>query len=212
MNRVPLPTSLTTTGIVAVLRASTASAYLPVVRALATAGVTSIELTLTTPGTIDTLPALAAAAPEAEIGIGTVLTRADAEAAADAGARFLVTPALRPAVVATAAERGVPILTGAFSPTEVHQAWELGSSAVKIFPASTVGTDYVTHLRGPFPDLVAVPSGGLALADIGGWIRAGSAAVSLGGPLLQDSLAGGDIGALAQRAADALDEVRRARR
>jgi len=210
MNRVPLPTSLTTTGIVAVLRASTASAYLPVVRALATAGVTSIELTLTTPGTIDTLPALAAAAPEAEIGIGTVLTRADAEAAADAGARFLVTPALRPAVVATAAERGVPILTGAFSPTEVHQAWELGSSAVKIFPASTVGTDYVTHLRGPFPDLV--PSGGLALADIGGWIRAGSAAVSLGGPLLQDSLAGGDIGALAQRAADALDEVRRARR
>jgi 2-dehydro-3-deoxyphosphogluconate aldolase / (4S)-4-hydroxy-2-oxoglutarate aldolase len=212
MNRTPLPASLLTTGVVAVLRASHAAAYLPVVKALAAAGVTSIELTLTTPGTIEELPRLIDAAPEAELGVGTVLTRRDAEASIDAGARFLVTPAVKPEVIAAAIERSIPILPGALTPTEVHLAWDLGASAVKIFPASTVGADYIKHLAGPFPSLATVPSGGIALEDIAGWVNAGSTAVSLGGPLIGDVFAGGNTVELTQRATRALRAVREARR
>lgn len=211
MTRTAPSAGLLSTGIVAVLRAADAAEYEPVVRALADSGVVNIELTLTTPGTIAALPRLIEAVPDAEIGVGTVLTAENAKAALDAGARFLVTPSVKPQVIDMAFERGIAIYSGALTPSEVETSWDLGASAVKIFPASTVGPQYVAHLTGPFPDLKLLPSGGISLERIPEWMRAGSIAVSLGGPLLGDALTDGDLGALRSRAARAVAAVASAR-
>ena len=205
----PVRPALTRTGVVAVLRAPEASAYEPVVRTLVESGVFCIELTLTTPGTIGILPTLRRSlSPEAEIGVGTILTDTAARAAIDAGARFLVTPNTNSGVVAAA--RGIPVLAGAFTPSEAHANMAGGAAAVKLFPASVLGPSIVAHLHGPFPTMPLMPSGGVTLDDVPAWIEAG--AVSLGGPLVGDAFADGDLAALAARARRALDAVSAARR
>ena len=195
--------------IVAVLRADRPEEYDAVVDTLIGAGITSIELTLTTPGTLAHLPSLLARTRgAADVGIGTITTTEEAEAALDNGADYLVTPITNTAVIGCAVDRGIPIFPGAMTPSEVHAAWAAGATAVKIFPADTVGAAYGAHLRGPFPDLQFIPSGGIRLADIEPWFRAGALAVSLGGPLVGDALRGGSLTALAQRAADTVEMVR----
>jgi len=197
--------------VVAILRAACARDYLPVCEVLVEAGVTALELTLTTPGTIAQLPELVERLPSATFGVGTVLTAKDAAAAADAGAGFLVTPAVSPAVAQVATARGLALVGGALSPTEAHSTWSSGAAAVKVFPAQTVGPAYLRHLAGPFPDMRFLPSGGVRMQDIAAWIGAGALAVGLGGPLLGDALDGGDLQALATRARSALAEVTTAR-
>lgn len=199
--RTALPASVHDSGVIAVLRAADASHYLPVCEALVAGGITALELTLTTPGTIEHLDGLVNALPGASIGVGTVTAAAEARAAIDAGASFLVSPLTDERIADAAVAASVPLAMGALSPTEVARAWKAGASAVKIFPASTVGADYLRQLRGPFPDLVAIPSGGVGVDDIAPWLGAGAAAVSVGGPLLRDAFAGGDLGALTERAA-----------
>lgn len=103
--------------------------------------------------------------------------------------------------LAQATDAGVPIVPGGMTPTELFASWSAGASAVKVFPAGQVGPGYLKDLRGPFPDLVAVPSGGVDLAGAEAWLRAGAVAVSVGGPLLGDAFAGGDLSALRERAA-----------
>lgn len=204
--------NLTRTGVMAVLRAPDARLYEPVVKTLADSGIRCIELTLTTPGTLAVLPQLIAAAPEAEIGVGTVLEERDARDAVDAGARFLVSPGVVTEVAEVAVSAGVPVYPGAMTPTEVNTAWKLGAAAVKIFPAATVGPGFIGQLAGPYPCVLTMPSGGVALDDIPAWIAAGCVAVSLGGPLLGDAFAGGSLSALGDRAARALAAVERGRR
>jgi 2-dehydro-3-deoxyphosphogluconate aldolase/(4S)-4-hydroxy-2-oxoglutarate aldolase len=149
------------------------------VRALATGGLRAVELTLTTP---DILARLGGASIDdgAVIGVGTVLTAEDAEAAIDAGARFLVTPAVREAVAGVAAARNVPVIMGAYTPTEVMAAVDLGAAAVKIFPARTGGPDYVRDLRGPFPGVALIPSGGISAGNAASYLAAGATAVTAG--------------------------------
>jgi 2-dehydro-3-deoxyphosphogluconate aldolase/(4S)-4-hydroxy-2-oxoglutarate aldolase len=210
-HRPTLPEAALDSGLVAVLRADRAERYLPVCRVLVEEGVTALELTLTTPGTIGALAELRAALPGAHIGVGTVLSRDDADAAAAAGATFLVSPVADTALVEAAVAAGVPIVPGALTPTEVRAVWAAGAAAVKIFPAATVGPDYIRALAGPFPGLATVPSGGVGLDDIVAWIQAGAVAVSLGGPLLGDALKGGDLQKLRERARTAVAHVRHAR-
>lgn len=210
--RIATSEQLASTGVIAVLRADHASAYQPVIAALVQGGVSCIELTLTTPGTLEALADLIARNPEAEIGVGTVLGAADALRAVDDGARFLVTPNSNPEVIGVAASSGIASFSGAMSPTEVASSWSAGASAVKIFPASLVGPDYLKYLAGPFPDVQAVPSGGVGLDDIRAWIEAGAIAVSLGGPLIGDALRGGDLAALTERSRRARGAVSEARR
>ena len=187
--------------IIAVLRASAATDYDPVVDALAENGVHSIELTLSTPGTFEHLPALLTrVGDDVEVGIGTIVTVRQAEFAIAAGAHYLVTPIVNLDVIALAVREGIPVFPGGLTPTELYGAWAAGATAVKIFPAETVGPQYGSHLRGPFPDLEFVPSGGIGLEDIPRWLNAGALAVSLGGPLVGDALKGGSLAALAERA------------
>ena len=187
--------------VIAVLRAADARDYDHVVDVLADNGVRSIELTLSTPGTLEHLPSLLTHIGAAvEIGIGTIVNVEQAQRAIDAGANYLVTPIANLGVIAHAVRSGVPVFPGGLTPTELYSAWDAGATAVKIFPAETVGPQYGRHLRGPFPELEFVPSGGVGLDDVAAWLRAGALAVSIGGPLIGDALKGGSLDALAERA------------
>jgi 2-dehydro-3-deoxyphosphogluconate aldolase/(4S)-4-hydroxy-2-oxoglutarate aldolase len=188
--------------IVAVLRAGSADAYRPVVAALVESGVEAIELTLTTPGTLEALPELVEQFPGALLGVGTVRTAEQASSAAAGGAKFVVAPNLNESVVAAAHAAGVPALPGVMTPSEVARALEAGCDAVKVFPAQTLGAGYYKHLQGPFPGLQAIPSGGVGLAEARAWLAAGAPAVSVGGPLLGDVFKGGSVDALRQRTAE----------
>ena len=103
------------------------------------------------------------------------------------------------AIVDAAVVRSIPIFPGGLTPTELLSGWRAGATAVKFFPAQTVGAGYLKHLNGPFPELLAVPSGGVDLKATAEWLRAGAVAVSLGGPLLGDALTGGDLDDLRSR-------------
>jgi 2-dehydro-3-deoxyphosphogluconate aldolase/(4S)-4-hydroxy-2-oxoglutarate aldolase len=188
-----------TPSIVAVLRADDARRYQPVVQVLAETGIGAIELTMSTPGTLDALKGVRASAPRASVGIGTVTTVEDMRRALGIGVDFIVTPVTDVRLIELAVDADVAIYPGGLTPTELWTGWSAGATAVKVFPASLVGPHYIAHLRGPFPDIQVMPSGGLGIADAAAWIRAGACAVSVGGPLIGDALRGGDLSRLARR-------------
>lgn len=199
-------------GIVAILRAGEQDHLDAVAQTLADAGIRCLELTMTTPGAVAALSDLRRKlGAEVAIGMGSVTTAAQAAQALEAGADFLVSPAVCPDVVAAALGAGVGAYPGALTPTEVLAAWNLGAAAVKLFPASTGGPRHLKDLRGPLPDIPMIPTGGVAIDQIGAYLQAGAVAVGLGGPLLGDALDGGPLDALAGRAAAALAAVHEAR-
>nr|WP_154921754.1 bifunctional 4-hydroxy-2-oxoglutarate aldolase/2-dehydro-3-deoxy-phosphogluconate aldolase [Microbacterium testaceum] len=194
-----LPARTLSSKLVVVARASAAADYEPVLAALAQAGVRSVELTLTTPGTFDAFAALRSSF-DGDLGIGTVTNLDQLERAIEVGADYVVTPITSSALVERAVAAGIPIIPGGLTPTELFSSWSAGASAVKIFPAGQVGPGYLKDLRGPFPDIAVVPSGGVDADSAAAWLAAGAVAVSVGGPLLGDAFRGGDLGALRERA------------
>lgn len=200
------------TGVMAILRARSADRFAEICRTLVDAGVSCLEITLTSPGALDAIRAVREQLPASvDVGAGTVTDAEQARAVIDAGAGFVVSPSLELDVVAVARDAGIPSYPGAFTPTEVLAAWRAGASVVKLFPGSAVGPSYITNLAGPFPDIAIMPTGGVSLDNIGEWVRAGAFGVGLGSPLLADAADGGDLGALADRAKAALAGVRSAR-
>ena len=171
--------------------------------ALAAGGIHTVELTFTTPGVLDHLRSCADAVSRSGIvlGMGTVLTAEQAAAAIDAGARFLVTPGIRPDVAAVAAANSMPVFLGALTPTEVAEAVDLGSRAVKIFPASIVGPKYLSDLQGPYPGVEFLPSGGIGPGNARAYLDAGALAVCAGtGVVPPASVAAGDWAEITNRA------------
>jgi 2-dehydro-3-deoxyphosphogluconate aldolase / (4S)-4-hydroxy-2-oxoglutarate aldolase len=122
------------------------------------------------------------------------------DAAAAAGAGFIVAPDTRAGVAARALAHGLAYYPGALTPTEVGAAWDLGAAAVKVFPARQVGPDYLRELHGPFRDIALLPTGGIGIEAAADFIAAGAIAVGVGGPLLGDAHDGGDLRALDERA------------
>lgn len=171
--------------------------------ALGEGGIRTVEFTFTTPGVAALLAEAAAARPEGRhVGAGTVLTADQAAEAIDAGAEFLVTPAIRPEVAAVAARRGIPVLMGALTPSEVLQAVDLGAAAVKIFPAAALGPRYLKDLRGPFPHARLVPSGGVDSGNARAFLEHGALAVCAGSEVVPPSVvADGGHAEIARRAA-----------
>lgn len=165
--------------VLAVVRAPTIPDPVALADALADSGIRALELTMTTPGVLEYLRS-AANSSRAVLGLGTVLTGEQARAAIDCGAKFLVTPSVRPAVAEVAAERGIPVVMGAFTPTEVLTALDLGAAAVKIFPARSLGAGYFKDLLGPFPDVALIPSGGVNAGNAADFLANGAVAVTAG--------------------------------
>ncbi|MFC9998910.1 bifunctional 4-hydroxy-2-oxoglutarate aldolase/2-dehydro-3-deoxy-phosphogluconate aldolase [Nocardia sp. NPDC127526] len=147
--------------------------------ALAGSGIRAVELTFTTPGVLDCLRKASGVA-KAVVGAGTVLDGEQAAAAIDSGARFLVTPGIRETVAEVAAERGIPVVMGAFTPTEVMRALDLGAAAVKIFPAKALGPGYLKDLHGPLPQAELIPSGGVNAGNAADFLAHGAVAVTAG--------------------------------
>ncbi len=194
-----LPSRTVSSKLVVVARASAASDYAPVLASLAEAGVRSVELTLTTPGTFDAFADLRSSF-DGDLGIGTVTNLDQLERAIAVGADYVVTPITSTALVERAVAAACRSSPGGLTPTELFASWSAGASAVKVFPAGQVGPGYLKDLRGPFPDIAVVPSGGVDADSAAAWLAAGAVAVSVGGPLLGDAFRGGDLGALRERA------------
>ncbi|KUL42295.1 bifunctional 4-hydroxy-2-oxoglutarate aldolase/2-dehydro-3-deoxy-phosphogluconate aldolase [Actinoplanes awajinensis] len=203
----PVSAAIADSGLVAILRAPTAGGFSVVADVLVSAGITALEVTLTSQGALAAIAALRRQLPPgAIIGAGTVLTPDDARAAVDAGASFLVSP-----VLDTLAGQSVPCYPGAYTPTEVYRAHLAGAPMVKLFPAGGLTPAYLKDLRGPLPHVRILPTGGINLDDITAWLTAGASAVGLGGPLVGDAATGGSLTALAARAKRAVDAVAQAR-
>jgi 2-dehydro-3-deoxyphosphogluconate aldolase/(4S)-4-hydroxy-2-oxoglutarate aldolase len=194
---------LRTDRVLSVVRAERIPDAVDLCHALAAGGIRTVELTFTTPDVLRHLRSSSAAVAGAGIvlGVGTVLTADQANAAIDAGARFLVTPGLRPEVAAVAVAQGVPIFLGALTPTEVAVAVDLGSAAVKIFPAGGFGPKYLSDLHGPYPDVEFLPSGGVNSDNARAYLDAGALAVCAGtGVVPPATVAAGEWSEITSRA------------
>lgn len=195
---------LTAERLVVIVRAPHADDAVRVGRALLASGVQLVEVTLTTRDALMAIETLRQDAPEgAMIGAGTVLTKRQAHDAVEAGAQFLVTPAVTEAV--EGAE--VPVLAGAYTATEAYAAMAAGAAAVKLFPASAGGPAYLKALRDPFPTIPFVPVGGVSLDQVAPYLIAGAVALGVGGPITGDAVRGGSLDSLAQRTKAFLDAI-----
>jgi 2-dehydro-3-deoxyphosphogluconate aldolase/(4S)-4-hydroxy-2-oxoglutarate aldolase len=176
--------SLKTAGIIAVLRAPSAGKALTAVHSLVAGGVTGIEITYTTPQAAKVIAHIHREYGGAVyLGAGTVTMEHQAKEAVDAGAQFLVSPGIDPVLITTMLATGVAVFPGALTPTEVMAATRLGAHAVKIFPASLVGPAYLRALRGPFPAVSLLPTGGINSNNLMDWMSAGAVAVGVGSEL-----------------------------
>jgi len=172
-------------GVVAVIRLKDPAKLRAVVDAIAVGGVRALEVTMTVPGAVGLIRELAPALPDGFLlGAGTVTDAATARAVIDAGASFVVSPVFKPEVVAACHERDVAVMPGCFSPTEILAAFESGADIVKLFPATTLGPQFIKDVRGPLPQVKLMPTGGVTLENAGDWLRAGAVAVGLGSALL----------------------------
>jgi len=201
-------------GIIPIIRAASADVVVPVAEALLHAGLPVVEITLTVPKAIDAIGAVAKRlGGKVLLGAGTVTDAQMCQRAVDAGAEFIVTPCLVPEVIEAARRADVAVLPGALTPTEVFDAFRSGGDMVKVFPVQSVGgAAYLRALRGPFPNIPLVPTGGVTLDNIGEMFQAGAAAVGVGTELIsKDALDRRDyaaIGAVAKRFLAAVREAR----
>ena len=200
-------------GVVAVIRMQEPERLRAVIDALADGGVRALEVTMTVPGAIELIHGLSSVlSDDFLLGAGTVLDPQTASRVIDAGARFVVSPVFRPAIIDVCHRNGVAALPGCFSPTEILTAWESGADIVKVFPATALGPSFFTDVRGPLPQLKLMPTGGVTLDNAGDWIRAGAVAVGVGTALLdRKAVAAGDYGVVRDNAARIVANVRAAR-
>jgi 2-dehydro-3-deoxyphosphogluconate aldolase/(4S)-4-hydroxy-2-oxoglutarate aldolase len=200
-------------GVIAIMRAQTSDQLLAAAEAIRDGGVTAIEVTLTTPGALQVIEqAVATFGPEMAFGAGTVLDPESARAAILAGAQFIVCPTLSLPTIELCRRYSVPVLPGAYTPTEILTAWEAGADIVKVFPASIGGPAFIKALKGPLPQVRLCPVGGVDLGNTADFIRAGADVVGVGGELVNQKLLDGrDWPALTERARRFREEVARGR-
>jgi 2-dehydro-3-deoxyphosphogluconate aldolase / (4S)-4-hydroxy-2-oxoglutarate aldolase len=185
MKKAAILQKLSSEKVVALIRADNPDGLLDCAKALAAGGLTSIELTMTTPGAIRMLEKASNELPDFLFGLGTVLDAETARAGILAGAKFIVTPALRPDVITLCQRYSVPIFCGALTPTEVINAWERGADAAKVFPAEFFGPAYIKSLKAPLPQVELVPTGGVTAENVGEFIKAGAFATAAGSSLVE---------------------------
>lgn len=192
---------LRSTRLVAILRGTDVDATVAAARTLLQVGVLTLEIALTLQDAEEAIAQVVQDAPAtALVGAGTVLDEADVERAVSAGAQFMVTPTLS-ASVPYAVSQGIGVLAGVYTPTEIQRGHDLGSAAVKLFPASALGSGFLRAVRDPFPQARIIPVGGVRVDTVAEYLAAGAFGIGVGGPLVGDATApGGDLEALAVRA------------
>ena len=200
-------------GAIAVVRLDDSAGVIRAIEAIRDGGIRAIELTMTTPDAIALIDETRRAfGDDVLLGVGSVLDAQSARRAIEAGARYVVSPVLRPAIIAEAHRLGVPALPGAFSPTEILDAHDAGADIVKITPAEVLGVAFLKGVLAPMPFLRLMPTGGVTPENVGDWLRAGAVAVGVGSALVDPKLvAAGDFAMLTERARRMATGVEQAR-
>jgi 2-dehydro-3-deoxyphosphogluconate aldolase/(4S)-4-hydroxy-2-oxoglutarate aldolase len=201
------------TGVIAIMRADSSEQLLQAADAIRAGGVRAIEVTMTTPGALSVIEQAATKYDQDVLfGVGTVLDAESARAAILAGAQFVVAPSLNLEVIGLCRRYSLPVIPGAYTPTEIVTAWENGADMVKIFPASFGGPALIKALKAPLPQVGMVPVGGVDLDTTADFIRAGATAVGVGSALIDRKLlAAKDFTILTERARRFIEEVERGR-
>jgi 2-dehydro-3-deoxyphosphogluconate aldolase / (4S)-4-hydroxy-2-oxoglutarate aldolase len=183
--RAAVVAAIEASGVVAVVRLDDASTFADVAAALVEGGVRGIEVTMTVPGAVSLIERLARNAPPGLlVGAGTVLDAETARQVILAGARFVVGPVFRPAVIDVCHRYDVPVMPGCFTATEILSAWEAGADVIKVFPATALGPGFFKDIHGPLPQIRMMPTGGVTRENAGEWIRAGAVAIGVGTALV----------------------------
>lgn len=193
--RLPLPATILDAKVIAVLRAPSPDHLVPVALELFDLGVHCLEIALSTPGALQAIEELKRKlGADVALGAGTVLTEEDVRRSADAGASYLLSPVTDARVIEAASRSGVPFVPGAGTATEIATGWALGVSAVKVFPAQSLGgPTFIKSILDPLPFVHLMPTGGVAASDVAGYLAAGAVAVGVGSPLTGDALRGGSL-------------------
>jgi 2-dehydro-3-deoxyphosphogluconate aldolase/(4S)-4-hydroxy-2-oxoglutarate aldolase len=201
-------------GVIPVVRAASGREARLAAEAVSRGGITVVEITMTVPGAVELIRELVkASGKQILVGAGTVLDAEVARRCLDAGAEFLVSPSLDLATIELAKKEKILMLPGALTPTEVITAWKAGADFVKVFPCGHLGgAKYIKALKGPLPQVPLVPTGGVNLETATAFIEAGSAALGVGGELVQaDALRSGQVEVITENARKFLEIVRAAR-
>ncbi len=186
-----------------VIRADSADEARQVIEAIRRGGITTIEITMTVPDAIDLIADLSKSDADVLIGAGTVLDVETARKCVEAGAKFIISPALNLETIKFCNVREIVVMPGALTPTEIVAAWNAGADFVKVFPASAMGgASYLKSLKAPLPHIKLIPTGGVSLKNAAVFFRAGAEAVGVGADLV-------DLQALREGRADSISEMAR---
>lgn len=214
MNKSEVLKQIKKTGVIPVVRATTADEAMRAIDAIREGGIAVLEITMTVPGAVGVIEQVAARfGNDALVGAGTVLDAETAKACISAGAQFIVSPALNMETIAYCREHDVAVMPGALTPTEVVQAWNAGADFVKVFPAGAVGgASYLKALKAPLPQIELVPTGGVSLKTAADFIKAGAAALGVGADLVDiKAIREGQAGMITERAKQFIQIVHEAR-
>ena len=185
MSRIETLQRLSDSPVISVIRMNDTSKLMKVIKALSDGGVKFLEITFTTPNALDVIKEVSKkVTSDFVVGAGTVLDPETARAAILAGAKFVVSPALNLETIKIAHRYDVMVTPGAFTPTEILTAWDYGADIVKVFPATALGPKYFKDIKGPFPHIRVLPTGGVSVDNAGEFIKAGAFAVAAGTDLL----------------------------
>jgi len=214
MNKSEVLKRIKDTGVIPVVRATTADEAMRAIDAIREGGISVLEITMTVPGAVGVIEQVAARfGNDALVGAGTVLDVETAKACVSAGAQFIVSPALNMETIAYCHEQDVAVMPGALTPTEVVQAWNAGADFVKVFPAGAVGgASYLKALKAPLPQIELVPTGGVSLKTAADFIKAGAAALGVGADLVDiKAIREGQAALITERAKQFVEIVRTSR-
>ena len=214
MNKSEIIKQIEETGLVPVVRAASADEAMKAIDAIKAGGVSVLEITMTVPGAVKVIEEVVKQfGSEVLVGAGTVLDPATATDCINAGAQFIVSPALNLETIALCRAKEVPVMPGALTPTEVVTAWNAGADLVKVFPCGSVGgASYVKNLKAPLPQIKLIPTGGVSLKTAGDFIKAGASALGVGTDLVDvKAIREGNAQIVTERAKQFVDIIREAR-
>ena len=214
MNKADVIKQIIETGVIPVVRATSADEAMRAIDAIREGGISVLEITMTVPGAVGVIEQLSKKyGNDVLVGAGTVLDPETARACMLSGAQFVVSPALNVETIACCRRYGVAIMPGALTPTEVVQAWTAGADFVKVFPAGALGgASYLKALKAPLPQIQLVPTGGVSLKTAADFIKAGASALGVGADLVDlKAIRDGQANVITERAKQFVEIVREAR-
>ena len=187
--REKISASIIDAGLVAIVRVHHPEIALPIAKALVAGGIRAVELTMTIPNALDAIRTIdQELGNKILLGVGTVIDDDTCKAAIDAGAKYIISPITKPSLVENAHAMDRPVMLGAYTPSEAQAAYEAGSDFIKIFPADSLGPNYIKALLAPLTHLKIIPTGGVNLDTMESFLAAGSTALGIGSSLLKKNI------------------------